>query len=99
MAITKKDLADPINTKLGFSKREAADIVDYFFDTVKNSLKKGNSVKLPRFGSLYVKKRKPRKGRNPSTGEVVEIPSRNEVVFKSSRILRTAAGSKVSKPD
>ncbi|MGI9558658.1 MAG: integration host factor subunit alpha [Thermodesulfobacteriota bacterium] len=94
MAVTKKDLAFSIHEKLGFSQRESADIVDYFFDTVKTALQKGNSVKLPHFGSLYVKERKPRKGRNPATGEEVGIPSRNEVVFKPSRILRTRVNSK-----
>ncbi len=91
--MTKKELADSIHAKLGLSKRESADIVDYFFDTMKTALKKGGSVKLPRFGSFYVKKRKPKKGRNPVTGEVIEIPSRNEVVFKPSRVLRAAADS------
>ncbi len=88
MAVTKKEIADLIHKKLGFSKRESADIVEYFFDTLKKSLQKGDWVKLHRFGSLYVKKRKPRKGRNPATGEIIKIPSRNEVVFKPSRTLR-----------
>jgi len=88
MAVTKEKLADSIHKKLGFSKRESADIVEYFFDTLKKTLQKGDSVKLHRFGSLHVKERKPRKGRNPATGEIIEIPSRNEAVFKPSRILR-----------
>lgn len=92
--MTRKDLADAIHGKLGFSKRESSDIVDYFFDTVKNALKKGDPVKLPRFGSFYVKKTKAKKGRNPVTGEVVDIPPRSKIAFKPSRILRAAANSK-----
>lgn len=94
MALTKKQLANSIHSKLGLSKRESADIVDCFFDILKDNLKKGNSVKLPLFGSLYVKKRSPRKARNPSTGETVEVPPRNETVFKSSRVLRAETNSK-----
>ncbi len=94
MAVTKKNMADSIHANLGLSKRESADIVDYFFQTVKEALKEGNSVKLPRFGTLHVKKRKPKKGRNPATGEEVFIPPRNDVVFKPSRILRDKANSK-----
>lgn len=87
-ATTKKDLAELIHARLGLSRRESSDIVDYFFDTVKKALMKGEPVKLPGFGSLHVKERRPRKGRNPSTGEVIDIPSRNEVVFTPSRVLR-----------
>lgn len=92
-AITKKDLAELIHARLGLSRRESSDIVDYFFDTARKALLKGEPVKLPRFGSLHVKERRPRKGRNPSTGEVINIPSRNEVVFTPSRILRARLNS------
>ena len=91
--VTKKDLAEHIHGRLGLSKRESADIVDYFFSTIKKSLRKGEPVKLSRFGTLQVKQRKPRKGRNPSTGQSIEIPSRNEVVFRPSRILRARMSS------
>lgn len=87
-------MADSIHFKLGLSKRESADIVGYFFDIIKKNLKEGKPVKLPRFGSLYVKKRKSRKGRNPATGENVSIAPRNDVVFRPSRILRARTDSK-----
>ena len=92
-ATTKKDLAELVHARIGLSRRESSDIVDYFFATVKKALLKGETVKLPGFGSLRVKERKPRKGRNPSTGEVIAIPSRNEAVFTPSRILRTRLNS------
>lgn len=92
--MTKKDLSMAIHAKMGFSKNESARIVNYFFDTVKNSLLSGEEVKLPKFGSFHVKKRKERIGRNPSTGETVDIPSRTTVVFKPSKFLRKVVNQK-----
>lgn len=88
--MTKKELSDNLHTKIGLSKRESSEIVDYFFKLIKDGLVSGDGVKLPRFGSFRVQRRKSRKGRNPSTGETIEISSRNAVVFKPSRFLRDA---------
>ncbi|MEM7007953.1 MAG: integration host factor subunit alpha [Thermodesulfobacteriota bacterium] len=86
--MTKKELADVIHTKIGLSKRESAEIVEFFFDIAKDRLSKGEGIKLPRFGSFRVQNRKARKGRNPATGETIEIAERKAVVFKPSRFLR-----------
>ena len=88
--MTKKELSEKIHRKIGLSKRESAEIVEYFFDLLKNSLGNGDGIKLPRFGSFRVQQRKARKGRNPSTGETIEIGARKAVVFKPSRFLRDA---------
>ncbi|NIP31819.1 MAG: integration host factor subunit alpha [Candidatus Dadabacteria bacterium] len=93
--MTKKELSDTLHTKIGLSKRESAEIVDYFFNLLKDNLSDGKGVKLPRFGSFRVQERKSRKGRNPSTGETIEISSRKAVVFKPSRFLRDAIDTKV----
>ena len=77
--MTKKELADVIHTKIGLSKRESAEI---------DRLSRGEGIKLPRFGSFRVQNRKARKGRNPATGETIEIAERKAVVFKPSRFLR-----------
>ena len=92
--MTKKELSEKIHRKIGLSKRESAEIVEYFFELLKENLTKGNGIKLPRFGSFRVQQRKARKGRNPSTGETIEIGSRKAVVFKPSRFLRDALDSK-----
>ncbi len=92
--MTKKELSEKIHRKIGLSKRESAEIVEYFFELLKNNLTAGNGIKLPRFGSFRVQQRKARKGRNPSTGETIEIGSRKAVVFKPSRFLRDAMDSK-----
>ena len=92
--MTKKELSEKIHRKIGLSKRESAEIVEYFFELLKNNLTQGNGIKLPRFGSFRVQQRKARKGRNPSTGDTIEIGSRKAVVFKPSRFLRDAMDSK-----
>lgn len=88
--MTKKELSEKIHKKIGLSKRESAEIIEHFFNVLKNNLGKGEGVKLPRFGSFRVQERKARKGRNPSTGETIEIGARKAVVFKPSRFLRDA---------
>jgi integration host factor subunit alpha len=92
--MTKKELSEKIHRKIGLSKRESAEIVEHFFEQLKKNLTAGNGIKLPRFGSFRVQQRKARKGRNPSTGETIEIGSRKAVVFKPSRFLRDAMDSK-----
>lgn len=92
--MTKKELSEKIHKRIGLSKRESAEIIEYFFELLKENLSKGEGIKLPRFGSFKVQQRKARKGRNPSTGETIEIGARKAVVFKPSRFLRDAIDSK-----
>ena len=92
--MTKKELSEKIHRKIGLSKRESAEIVEYFFELLKENLTEGNGIKLPRFGSFRVQQRKARKGRNPSTGDTIERGARKAVVFKPSRFLRDAMDSK-----
>ena len=92
--MTKKELSEKIHRKIGLSKRESAEIVEYFFDLLKSSLGNGDGIKFPRFGSFRIQQRKARKGRNPSTGETIEIGARKAVVFKPSKFLRDSIDSK-----
>jgi integration host factor subunit alpha len=94
--MTKKELADVIHTRIGLSKREAAEIVEFFFETVKGKLNKGEGIKIPKFGSFRVQNRKSRKGRNPATGDTIEIFKRKAVVFKPSKFLRDAINKKTT---
>lgn len=91
--ITRKDLAKAINEKLGFSQRSAEEIVDTVFATMKSILINGESIKLVHFGTLSVRKKSPRRGRNPRTGDAMEISSRSMVTFKPSKGLRTKLNS------
>jgi integration host factor subunit alpha len=86
--ITRKDLARAINEKMGFSQHSAEEIVDTVFSTMKSALLNGESIKLVHFGTLSVRKKSPRRGRNPRTGETMEISSRSMVSFKPSKGLR-----------
>ncbi len=88
--MTKKELAEVIHTRIGLSMRESTEIVEFFFETVKDKLGDGESIKIPKFGTFRIQRRKPRKGRNPATGETIEITERSAIVFKPSRFLRDA---------
>ena len=91
--ITRKDLAKAINEKLGFSQRSAEEIIDTFFSTMKSTLISGESIKLVHFGTLGVRKKSPRRGRNPRTGAAMEISSRSMVTFRPSKGLRMKINS------
>ncbi len=86
--LTRKDLAKVINEKMGFSQRSAEELVKNVFSSMKKSLTSGESVKLVHFGNLTVRKKAPRIGRNPRTGETMEISKRSMVTFKPSKGLR-----------
>ncbi len=86
--MTKKELADVINGEIGLSKRESTEIVEFFFNIAKEKLARGESIKIPGFGSFRLQKKKAREGRNPATGEAIVIADRTVVTFKPSRFLR-----------
>jgi len=86
--LTRKDLAKAINQKLGFSQRSSALSVDEIFSCLKKSILAGESIKLVQFGTFSVKNKASRMGRNPQTGESLEITERQVVTFKASKILR-----------
>ena len=86
--VTRKDLAKAINEKMGFSQRGSEEIVDAVFATLKSTLISGESIKLVHFGTLGVRKKTPRRGRNPRTGDFMEISSRSMVTFRPSKGLR-----------
>jgi integration host factor subunit alpha len=82
--MTKADLADRIYEKIGLPKKEATSIVETLFDSMKNILSEGESIKITGFGTFLVRKKGERKGRNPKTGEELKIEQRVVVTFKPS---------------
>lgn len=82
--MTKADLADRIYEKIGLPKKEATAIVETLFDSMKNILSEGESIKITGFGTFLVRKKGERKGRNPKTGEELKIDQRVVVTFKPS---------------
>jgi len=87
--ITRKDLSKAINEKMGFSQRSANEMVDEVFECLKRKLLEEESIKLVQFGSFNVMKKEPRVGRNPRTGEVMEIARRSMITFRPSKVLRS----------
>ena len=86
--VTRKELATSVNDKLGISHRNASEIVDTVFSTLKNTLISGESIKLVQFGSFNVREKSPRRGRNPQTGESMTITKRQMINFRPSKQLR-----------
>ncbi len=84
----KSDLADEVVTKLGVSKKESSDILQMVLDSIRETLEKGETVKIAGFGNFVVREKKERKGRNPKTGEEIGITPRRVVTFRPSQILK-----------
>jgi integration host factor subunit alpha len=88
MAMTKIDIVQNVSDKLGLSKRDSTRIVESVFEIVKEQLSKGDTVKISGFGNFQVKSKNARRGRNPQTGDEMEISARKVLTFKASNILR-----------
>jgi len=88
MSLTKSKLVQIIHQKLGIANNQASDILEDFISMVKSTLESGEDVKIAGFGKFEVKQKKPRRGRNPQTGESLIIDGRQIVTFKSSNVLR-----------
>ncbi len=88
--MTKIDIIKNVNEKLGFSKKDATAIVESVFEIIKDSLAQGEKIKISGFGNFVVKDKNSRRGRNPQTGEEIEISSRKVLNFKASQVLRKA---------
>lgn len=92
--LTKADIVDSVHNKIGFSKKDSSEIVENIFEIIKSTLEKGETVKLSGFGKFEVRSKKSRRGRNPQTGEEMEITARRVLSFRPSQILRSVLLSK-----
>src|SRR6185436_2853610 len=88
--MTKADFIEGVYEKVGFSKKESAEIVELVFDTVKETLERGDKIKISGFGNFQVRGKKSRVGRNPQTGEEIEISARRVLTFRPSQVLKAA---------
>jgi integration host factor subunit alpha len=86
--MTKADIAEKIYSNLGLSRKESSEMVDLIFEIVRETLENGESVKISGFGFFEVRDKKPRRGRNPQTGEELVLPARRVVSFRPSQVLR-----------
>ena len=87
--MTKADIIEAVYEKVGgFSKKEAAEIVESVFNTIKDTLERGEKIKISGFGNFVVRDKKARIGRNPQTGEEITIAARRVLNFKPSQVLK-----------
>ena len=99
MTLTKSDIVENLNNEIGLNKREAKELVDMLFNDIKNLLSEGHEVKLSGFGNFQLRDKSPRPGRNPRTGEDVEISARRVVTFKSGQKLKESVKALTNEPD
>jgi len=88
VAYTKASMIDEICEKIGLPKNDSTDVVELLFETMKRTLERGENLKISGFGSFNVRNKKSRLGRNPQTGQAMEIIARKVVTFKPSQVLR-----------
>lgn len=93
--MTKVDIVDIVYEKIGITKKVSAEIVDLTFKTLKESLEKGEKVKISGFGTFLVRAKNSRKGRNPQTGDQIQISARRVIIFRLSSVLKKSLNDKL----
>ena len=88
MALTKAEMAERLFENVGLNKREAKEVVDAFFEVVREALERGEQVKLSGFGNFDLRRKNQRPGRNPKTGEEIPISARRVVTFRPGQKLK-----------
>lgn len=88
--MNKNDLVASVADSTGLSKTDAANAVDAVFESITSSLKSGTEVRLVGFGTFSVTRRKATTGRNPRTGETIQIKASNQPKFKAGKALKDA---------
>lgn len=86
--MTKADIVDVVSRATGLTKVDTEAVIDGFLATITDSLQRGERVEFRGFGSFSLKVRKPKKARNPGTGEEIHLPERIVPVFKPSKLLK-----------
>ena len=93
--MTKAEIVQALYTRVGgFSKKESADIVDMVFEMMKDTLGRGEKIKISGFGNFVLRDKRQRPGRNPQTGDPIKISERRVLTFKASQILKQALNPK-----
>ncbi|MBY4898843.1 integration host factor subunit alpha [Cupriavidus sp. AU9028] len=87
--LTKAELAEMLFDQVGLNKRESKDMVEAFFDVIREALEQGDCVKLSGFGNFQLRDKPQRPGRNPKTGEIIPITARRVVTFHASQKLKS----------
>lgn len=93
-ALSKAIIADSLCNEVGLSKSDAKELVEHFFEDIKEGLEDGQHVKLSGFGNFILRDKGSRPGRNPKTGEEIPVQERRVVTFKSGLKLKSKIESK-----
>ncbi len=86
--VTKADIVEKVYETIGFSKKEASELVELVFNELKKTLQSGEKVKISGFGNFVVRAKNERIGRNPQTGEQIKISARRVLTFRPSQVLK-----------
>ena len=87
--MTKAEIVQALYAKVGgFSRKESADMVDLVFEMMKETLGRGEKIKVSGFGNFVLRDKRQRPGRNPQTGDPIKISERRVLTFKASQILK-----------
>lgn len=86
--MNKTELINEVAEKTGFTKKDVTHVIDSVFDVIQESLGRGENVQLVGFGNFEIRERAARRGRNPQTGEVIEIAASRVPAFKAGKNLR-----------
>lgn len=88
--MTKQELINALADKTGISKKQAGEAIDALGEAVSTALAGGDEVTLPGIGKLHIEHKEARKGRNPGTGEAIDIPAKNVPKFSAAKALKDA---------
>ena len=86
--MTKSDIAEAIHRGVGFTQKRSTEVVDLILGLMKETLERGEKMKISGFGNFEVQKKRARKGRNPQTGEEIVLAERRVVTFRLSPLLK-----------
>ncbi|HBQ21881.1 MAG: integration host factor subunit alpha [Deltaproteobacteria bacterium GWA2_38_16] len=86
--MTKAELIENVYEKVGFSKKDSSDLVELIFNVMKEALEKSEKIKISGFGNFIVRQKRARVGRNPQTGQTIEISARKVLTFRPSQVLK-----------
>lgn len=94
--MTKADIVEIVFEKVGFSKKDVSSVIEEIFESIKNSLEKGDKVKISGFGNFTIRHKRARRGRNPQTGSEITIEQRRVMTFKASQLLKKAINTQAA---
>ena len=97
--MTKADLVEKVAREAEMTKKDAEQLVEIVFESIVGTLNKGEKIELRGFGSFRLRKREPRKGRNPKTGDKVDVPPKRVPYFKPGKELKDLINREGEEPD